>query len=95
MNFITFDYTNFVFFTTNNTGLNLVNDFDVVYTQIDNYSFKLKLSPKPSIYFEDSTFCAVTKPRTSTSLQSSKYLYKLSPSVYDQQSCLNWIIIPV
>jgi hypothetical protein len=61
MNFASFDYTNFAFFTTNNTGINFVNDFDVVYNQIDSFSFKLNLFPKPPTYFVDSTFCAVTK----------------------------------
>jgi len=95
MNFISFNYANFTYFSTDNSNLNMATNFNVVYTQIDNFSFKLKLSPILPIYFVNSNFCANTQVSTSTTLQYSQYLYKISSLAYAKQVCLLWSILPV
>lgn len=45
MNFNGFDYTNFVTNSVNMTDLTLTGNFTITYTQINNYSFKLKFDP--------------------------------------------------
>jgi hypothetical protein len=60
-NFTTLTYTDFVVFNASYASLDIVNDFTVTFTQVDSTSFKLKLAPKPKVYFTNTTFCATTK----------------------------------
>ena len=60
-NFTTLTYTDFVVFNLTDVTLNIVNDFTVTFTQVSTASFKLKLAPKPKVYFTNKTFCATTK----------------------------------
>lgn len=90
MNFNGFLHTNFVFFNGSDASLSMVNDFTVTYTMINATSFKLKLLPKPFIYFTDTTFCAITFPSGSTSLQFTANNLKLKPSVYNAYDCITF-----
>ncbi len=45
MNFTSFDYADFIHFALDITWLNFATDFTVNYTQVDEYSFKLIITP--------------------------------------------------
>ncbi len=61
MNYTGFVYSDFVVFNSTNATFNMINNFTVTYTTVNATSFKLKLAPKPTIYFTGTTFCATTK----------------------------------
>jgi hypothetical protein len=60
MDFTTFSYTSFLHFTMDIPKLNINTDFTVVYTQVDDYSFKMLITPLDSVEFRDLDFCANT-----------------------------------
>ncbi len=61
MNYTGFVYSDFVVFNATNATLNMFNNFTVTFITVNATSFKLKLAPKPTIYFTGTTFCATTK----------------------------------
>jgi hypothetical protein len=90
MSFGAFVYSNFTFFNTTNSSLSMINDFIITYTVINSTSFKLKLTPKPMVYFTGTTFCAITYPEGSTTLQFSANNMKLNSLVYNAYSCITF-----
>ena len=61
MDFSTFVYTDFVFFTSNDSFLNMGSDFTYVYTMVDNLNFKLLMTTTPMVFFGNTSLCAVSK----------------------------------
>lgn len=61
MDFTGFVYSNFVNLNDSDPVLTLTTDFTVTYTMIDDYNFKLKLTPNPTVYFTNIIFCAISK----------------------------------
>ena len=62
MDLANLNYIDFLGFTCTNLSINVLSDFDIVYTIIDGMSFKLTLTPKPTKYLVDEDFCTVIKP---------------------------------
>jgi hypothetical protein len=60
MDFTTFSYTSFLHFTMDIPTLSINTDFTVVYTQVDDYSFKILITPLDSVKFKDLNLCANT-----------------------------------
>ena len=62
MNFTDFLYQDFLDLNQSDPLLNILRDFVVVYSQIDNWSFKLNLAANLEVHFVDRFFCAIIKP---------------------------------
>jgi hypothetical protein len=62
MNFTDFLYQDFLDLNQSDPLLNISRDFVVVYSQIDNWRFKLSLSANLEVHFVDRFFCAIIKP---------------------------------
>jgi hypothetical protein len=75
MDFTGFNHANFVNLAAFNNYLSIGSDFIVSYTNIDNFKFKLTLTPKKDLRFGLTKFCATTKDQLSSSLKNSLYLY--------------------
>lgn len=61
MNFASFNYADFVFFSADNPITNPNTNFTITYTYLDDTKFKLILVPKPAVYVPSVTVCANTK----------------------------------
>ncbi len=61
MNFTGFVYSDFVLFNASHATINVANNITVTFTTVNATSFKLKMAPKPMVYFTGTTFCATTK----------------------------------
>ena len=60
MNFTNFFYENFLNLNQSDPRLDLTRDFTILYSQIDNWSFKIRLTANLGVHFVDQLFCAVT-----------------------------------
>lgn len=92
MDFTSFVWNDFTILNENDTMIDVMADFTILYTPVNLTTFKLKLTPNLGLYFANTTFCAVTLAEALATLQFSSDLYKLDPSVYGQSSCLLWSI---
>ncbi len=71
MNFTNFVYQDFLDFNQSDPLLVFDRDFTVVYSQIDNWNFKLRLTANLGVHFVNQFFCAITKLEHLNTLQFS------------------------
>ncbi len=60
MDWTGFLYDGFVDLNQSDPLLIFTRDFTVVYSVIDGWSFKLKLTASLGVFFTDTTFCAIS-----------------------------------
>lgn len=61
MDFSSFNYANFVYFTADNPIINPNTNFTINYVAVDGKNFKLVVVPKATVYLLSTTICAKTK----------------------------------
>jgi hypothetical protein len=61
MDFSSFSWTNFVYFTADNPMVNPNTNFTVTYAAVDSTKFKLLVVPKATVYLSSTTICAKSK----------------------------------
>lgn len=62
MDFTGFNYNDFVLLNQSDNGIDIGNNFSVIYTTVNTNSFILRLTPNIGTYFNNTTFCTITKP---------------------------------
>ena len=60
MDWTGFLYQNFLYLNQSDQRLIFANDITVVYSLIDNWSFKLRLTGNLGVYFTDTLFCSIS-----------------------------------
>jgi hypothetical protein len=61
MDFSSFSWSNFVYFTADNPMVNPNTNFTVTYAAVDSTKFKLLVVPKAMVYLSSTTICAKSK----------------------------------
>ena len=90
MDFIGFDYTNFLQLNISDSNYSFTTDFLVHYSQVDSRTFKINIKSISSATFSDLVICAITNDQANTLLQTALNGYPLSTSVYLADICATW-----
>ncbi len=91
IDFASWNYADFLSgFTCTNSSINTLTDFNIVQTIISPTQFKLSLTPIPTKYLVNESFCAVVAPQATNPYQQSLALKKFDSSIYSMSSCVIW-----